>query len=56
MRTPPTTVISSVAVTITLAAIRTDGGSRRKRDIRRSMGFGRGMLGTAGSITRDVGC
>src|SRR5215831_18112978 len=40
--TPPPTTMRAVAVTITLAAIRIDGGSRRNFDIRRSIGFARG--------------
>jgi len=40
MSTPPTTTTIAVAVTMTLAAVRTEGGSRRNRDIRRSIGFG----------------
>src|SRR5215471_10018252 len=40
--TPPPSTMRAVAVTITLAAIRIDGGSRRNFDIRRSIGFGRG--------------
>src|SRR6478735_3564339 len=41
IRTPPPTTTRAVAVTITLAAIRIDGGSRRNFDIRRSIGLGR---------------
>ena len=41
INTPPPTTTTAVAVTITLAAVRIDGGSRRNFDIRRSTGFGR---------------
>jgi len=34
---------------MTLAAVRTEGGSRRNRDIRRSTGFGGAIRGMAGS-------
>src|SRR3954447_7259078 len=40
IRTPPPSTNNAVAATITLAAIRMDGGSRRNFDIRRSNGFG----------------
>src|SRR4051794_27405008 len=40
IRTPPPSTNNAVAATITLAAIRIDGGSRRNFDIRRSNGFG----------------
>src|SRR5262249_61900861 len=46
MRIPPTTTTTAVAVTITLAAVRTEGGSRRKRDVRRSIRLGLGTRGT----------
>src|SRR5262245_9944800 len=46
MRTPPTTTTTAVAVTMTPAAVRTEGGSRRKRDVRRSIRLGRGTRGT----------
>jgi hypothetical protein len=39
INTPPPTTMTAVAVTITLAAIRIDGGSRMNFDIRRSIGF-----------------
>ena len=42
MATPLPTTTMPVAVTITLTARRTDGGSRRKRVIRRSIRLGRG--------------
>src|SRR6476646_2816031 len=48
----PTTT-SAVAVTITLAAVRIEGGSRRNFDIRRSMGFRR-ALRTASTDRRRV--
>src|SRR5262249_10159437 len=44
------------AVTMTLAAMRTEGGSRRKRDMRRSIRFGRGTRGSRrspGALRRD---
>jgi hypothetical protein len=43
--TPPTTTMTSVVATSTLAALRTDTGSRRNRDNRRSIRFTRGSLG-----------
>src|SRR6059036_1199085 len=46
IRTPPPTTTRAVAVTITLAAMRIDGGSRRNLDIRRSTGLGRGASRT----------
>src|SRR5262249_46533135 len=46
MRTPPTTTTTAVAVTITLPAVRPEGGSRRKRDVRRSIRLGLGTRGT----------
>jgi hypothetical protein len=49
IRRPPTTTTVAVAVTMTLAAVRTEGGSRRNRDIRRSTGFGGAIRGMAGS-------
>src|SRR6516162_4048368 len=42
--TPPATTTIAVAVTITLAAVRTEGGRRRKLFIRRSTRFGRPTL------------
>src|SRR5690348_5821226 len=42
IRTPPPTTTRAVAVTITLAAMRIDGGWRRKSDIRRSTRLGLG--------------
>src|SRR5262245_38298046 len=46
MRIPPRTTTAAVAATMTPAADRTEGGSRRKRDIRRSIRLGRGTRGT----------
>jgi hypothetical protein len=43
--TPLATTSRNVVPTITLAALRTDTGSRRNRSIRRSIGFTRGTLG-----------
>ena len=45
IRIPPATTTTAVAVTMTRAAIRTEGGSRRKRDMLRSIGFGRATRG-----------
>src|SRR5262249_58684142 len=42
MGLPPTTTTTAVAVTMTPAALRTDGGWRRRREVRRSIRFGRG--------------
>ena len=42
---PLTTTITTVVTTITLAALRTDTGSRKNRDNRRSTRFGLGTLG-----------
>src|SRR5689334_12151717 len=46
MSTPPATTTTVVAVTMTPAAVRTDGGSLRSRDMRRSMTFKRPTCGT----------
>src|SRR6266498_1663819 len=43
IRIPPATTTVAVAVTITLAALRTDTGSRRNRVIRRSISLGRAI-------------
>ena len=42
IRTPPKTTTAAVVVTITLAAVRTEGGLRRNRDVLRSIKLGRG--------------
>ena len=44
----------TVATTMTLEAVRTDGGSRRKRDICRSIGFVLGIRGIVGLLDRPI--
>jgi hypothetical protein len=44
MRTPVATTTTVVDTAITLAAFRTDTGSLRNRDMRRSISLGRGMF------------
>ncbi|HUK95906.1 MAG TPA: hypothetical protein VLU96_12760 [Gaiellaceae bacterium] len=46
IRTPLPATIIAVATTMTLAAVRTDGGSLRNFDVRRSIGFVRGEART----------
>src|SRR5947208_7412045 len=43
IRSPATATTTMVAVTMTLAAMRTDGGCRMNFDMRRSIGFRRGI-------------
>jgi hypothetical protein len=45
IKTSPTTTTTAVAVTFTPAAVITDGGWRRKRDMPRSISFGRTTRG-----------
>jgi hypothetical protein len=53
---PPPTTTSAVAVTITLAAKRTEGRARRNLDIRRSIRFGRrGVLIVSPSMSSPGG-
>src|SRR4026209_1135363 len=52
MSAPPATTTTVVAVTMTPAAVRTDGGSLRNRDMRRSMTFKRATCGTLRPLGR----
>src|SRR5438046_2671023 len=52
---PPPTTTTVVAVTMTLAAVRTEGGSRRKRDMRRSTRFGRELRSSSFLLGAEAG-
>ena len=51
---PPATTTMNVAVTITLAALRTEIGSRRNRFIRRSIVLGRFIPATSHPPAREA--
>ena len=51
---PPPTTAMNVAVTITLAALRTEIGSRRNRFIRRSIALGRFIPATSHPPAREA--